>query len=53
MVVERAYSPLIVFSFGKKSCETLARQMGQLELNSAEERAMVPRHIYACVWGAW
>ena len=46
MVVERSYSPLIVFAFGKKSVEALAKQMGPLELNSPEERAMV-QEIFA------
>ena len=49
MIVERAYSPLIVFAFGKKSCETLARQMSALELNSAEERAMVGDIFHSAV----
>ena len=49
MIVERAYSPLIVFAFGKKSCEGLARQMGALELNSAEERAMVGDIFHSAV----
>lgn len=49
MIVERAYSPLIVFAFGKKSCEGLARQMGALELNSSEERAMVGDIFHSAV----
>jgi len=49
MIVERAYSPLIVFAFGKKSCETLARQMSALELNSAEERAMVSDIFHSAI----
>jgi len=46
MVVERSYSPLIVFAFGKKLVEALAKQMGPLDLNSPEERAMV-QEIFA------
>ncbi len=40
-IVKRNMQPLIVFAFGKKMVETLARQMGPLELNTAEERESV------------
>ncbi|KAG2483942.1 hypothetical protein HYH03_017262, partial [Edaphochlamys debaryana] len=48
MIMERNYDPVIVFSFSKRECEALASQMSPLELNSAEEKALVA-NIY---WSA-
>lgn len=41
MVVEKGLDPLIVFAFGKKMCEALARQTTSLQLNTSDESAMV------------
>lgn len=32
---------IIIFSFSKKECESLAAQMVDLDLNGAEEKAMI------------
>lgn len=41
MIVDRQYHPVIIFSFSKKECESLALQMVSLELNDAEEASAV------------
>ena len=39
--MQRNYDPLIVFSFSKKECELLARQMAELDLNNNSEKKLV------------
>ena len=39
--MQRNYDPLIVFSFSKKECELLARQMAELDLNNSSEKKLV------------
>ena len=39
--MQRNYDPLIVFSFSKKECELLARQMTELDLNNTSEKKLV------------
>ena len=41
MIMERDYSPVIIFSFSKRECEAYATQMSKLDLNSAEEKRLV------------
>lgn len=41
MIMERDYSPVIIFSFSKRECEAYATQMSKLDLNSAEEKKLV------------
>ena len=41
MITERNLDPVIVFSFSKNECESLADQVGSLEVNTAEEKQMV------------
>lgn len=41
MVMERNFSPVIVFSFSKKECEFYALQMAKLDFNSTEEKKLV------------
>ncbi|KAL3145466.1 hypothetical protein ABBQ32_003293 [Trebouxia sp. C0010 RCD-2024] len=41
MCMERNYDPLIVFSFSKKECENLAKQMVDMDLNDAAEKKVV------------
>lgn len=43
MIMLKAYNPVIVFSFSKRDCESLALQMAKLECNSADESAMVEK----------
>eukprot|EP01127_Copromyxa_protea_P006579 TRINITY_DN1654_c0_g1_i1.p1 TRINITY_DN1654_c0_g1~~TRINITY_DN1654_c0_g1_i1.p1 ORF type:complete len:998 (+),score=244.39 TRINITY_DN1654_c0_g1_i1:24-3017(+) len=43
MIMERNYQPVIVFSFSKKSCELLARQMAKLDFNNDAEKELVDR----------
>lgn len=43
MIMLKSYNPVIVFSFSKRDCETLALQMAKLECNSADESAMVEK----------
>lgn len=43
MIMMKAYNPVIVFSFSKRDCETLALQMSKLECNTADESAMVEK----------
>jgi len=39
--MDRGYDPLIVFSFSKRECETLALSLGALDLNSNDEKQLV------------
>mmetsp|Transcript_7529 Transcript_7529/g.28276 ORF Transcript_7529/g.28276 Transcript_7529/m.28276 type:complete len:1035 (-) Transcript_7529:78-3182(-) len=41
MIVERDFSPCIVFSFSKKDCESYALHMSKLDLNDDEEKELV------------
>jgi len=41
MIVERGFEPVIVFSFSRRECESLAMQLAKLDLNNADERALV------------
>lgn len=41
MIMVKNYSPVIVFAFSKRECESLALQMAKLEFNTEEEREMV------------
>ena len=48
LIMDRNYDPVIVFSFSKRECETLALQMAQLDLTGEEEKRLVD-NIY---WSA-
>lgn len=41
MIMIKNYNPVIVFSFSKRECETLALQMSQLSFNDENEKEMV------------
>lgn len=41
MIMVKNYNPVIVFSFSKRECETLALQMSQLAFNDDAEKEMV------------
>ena len=41
MIMEKNFSPVIVFSFSKKECEFYALQMAKLDFNSNEEKKLV------------
>ncbi|KAG8883351.1 ATP-dependent RNA helicase mtr4 [Tulasnella sp. 331] len=41
MIMLKQFNPVIVFSFGKRECETLATQMAKLDLNSEEEAEQI------------
>ena len=41
MITERNLDPVIIFSFSKNECESLADQVATLEVNTAEEKQMV------------
>jgi ATP-dependent RNA helicase DOB1 len=41
MVVDRNLDPVIIFSFSKNECESLADQVATLEINTSEEKQMV------------
>lgn len=41
MIMVKNYNPVIVFSFSKRECETLALQMSQLSFNDDAEKDMV------------
>ncbi|WPT10693.1 DExH-box ATP-dependent RNA helicase DExH9 [Picochlorum sp. SENEW3] len=45
MIVEKRLDPVIIFSFSKNECESLADQVTSLDVNSSEEKEMV-RAIY-------
>ena len=41
MIMEKQFSPVIVFSFSKKECEFYALQLAKLDFNSSEEKKLV------------
>ena len=41
MIMERHYDPVIVFSFSKRDCESLALQMSKLDFNEKAEKKAV------------
>ena len=41
MIMVRNYHPVIVFSFSKRDCESLALQMSKIDFNNDDEREMV------------
>ena len=41
MIMDRAYHPVIIFSFSKKECEIYALQMSKLDFNTEDEKKMV------------
>ncbi|KAM1225981.1 hypothetical protein PS2_044169 [Malus domestica] len=41
MIIQRQYDPVILFSFSKRECESLAMQMAKLDLNGDNEKANV------------
>lgn len=41
MILLRNYHPVIVFSFGKRECETLANEMSKIDFNTAQEHDLV------------
>ncbi|KAK9827440.1 hypothetical protein WJX74_002542 [Apatococcus lobatus] len=49
MCMLRDFDPVIVFSFSKRDCETLAGQMGSMELNTEEEQQQVTAVFNAAV----
>jgi ATP-dependent RNA helicase DOB1 len=46
MIMERNFYPVIVFSFARRECESLALQMSKLDFNSDDEKELV-RSVYA------
>ncbi len=51
-IMERNYDPVIVFSFSKRECETLALQMSSLDLNDEAEKKLVEGVFNSAVCGA-
>eukprot|EP00171_Calliarthron_tuberculosum_P009007 IDg9007t1 len=43
MIKERSMYPVIVFSFSRRDCESMAMQMAKLEFNDDEEKALVEK----------
>ena len=43
MIMMKSYNPVIVFSFSKRDCETLALDMAKLAFNDENEKAMVQK----------
>ncbi|GMM28643.1 ATP-dependent RNA helicase [Martiniozyma asiatica (nom. inval.)] len=43
MIWVKKYNPVIVFSFSKRDCESLAMKMSKLDFNSDEEREMLTK----------
>eukprot|EP00250_Pteridium_aquilinum_P006887 c16713_g1_i1 orf=90-3122(+) len=41
MIMLRQFDPVIVFSFSKRECESLAMQMAKLDLNNEDEKSLV------------
>ncbi|KAH7372411.1 hypothetical protein KP509_17G002800 [Ceratopteris richardii] len=41
MIMLRQFDPVIVFSFSKRDCESLAMQMAKLDLNNEDEKSLV------------
>uniref|UniRef100_A0A803PIK7 RNA helicase n=1 Tax=Cannabis sativa TaxID=3483 RepID=A0A803PIK7_CANSA len=48
MIIQRQYDPVILFSFSKKECETLAMQMAKMDLNGDDEKV----NIETIFWSA-
>lgn len=45
MIMDRNFYPVIVFSFARRECESLALQVSKLDFNSADEKELV-RNVY-------
>lgn len=43
MIYQKRYNPVIVFSFSKRDCESLALQMSKLDFNNDEERSALTK----------
>lgn len=43
MIMRKNYDPVIIFAFSKRECEALALNMSKLEVNNADEQAMVEK----------
>lgn len=43
MIMQKAYNPVIVFSFSKRECEAYALQMSSMAFNDESEKAMVAK----------
>lgn len=43
MIYQKRYNPVIVFSFSKRDCESLALKMSKLDFNNDEERASLTK----------
>lgn len=43
MVYQKRYNPVIVFSFSKRDCESLALQMSKLDFNNDDERSALTK----------
>ncbi|KAJ1974857.1 ATP-dependent RNA helicase mtr4, partial [Dimargaris xerosporica] len=43
MIMTKSYHPVIVFSFNKRECESLAMQISKLNLNDDTERELITR----------
>ncbi|KAL6058327.1 Exosome RNA helicase MTR4 [Balamuthia mandrillaris] len=41
MIMERNYEPVIIFSFSKRECESMALQMSKLDFNNDDEKKLV------------
>lgn len=41
MIMKKNYQPVIVFSFSRRDCESLAMQMAKLDLNNKEEQDLI------------
>lgn len=46
MIMDRNFAPVIVFSFARRECESLALQVSKLNFNSADEKELV-RNVYS------
>ncbi|KAK9457925.1 rRNA-processing arch domain-containing protein [Dipodascopsis uninucleata] len=43
MIMTKHYNPVIIFSFSKRECESLALQMSKLDFNSDDEKDMITK----------
>ncbi|XP_057976386.1 DExH-box ATP-dependent RNA helicase DExH9 isoform X2 [Malania oleifera] len=48
MIIQRQYDPVILFSFSKRECESLAMQMAKMDLNEDDEKV----NIETIFWSA-
>ncbi|PQP94000.1 hypothetical protein Pyn_34789 [Prunus yedoensis var. nudiflora] len=48
MIIQRQYDPVILFSFSKRECESLAMQMSKMDLNGDDEK----KNIETIFWSA-